>query len=194
MALSGTSPSARCSGQGGADQRVEQLVAGGAVQHLYFAVGQDQRQRWLGRHVEGGEDFGIVVADLGERQPVLVDERLIRVFVAAPGDADEFGLTGPTLCCFLDRGSFSITGASPWGPEPQQNRSPGKCDELDVAAPDQRSRQLERLGHVGGRCRTVVRGSCHRCSRGGCRRCLCWRCVGRCGRRRLGRAGRRCGL
>lgn len=90
-------PQRLSSGECGADQRVEKFLVGGAVERLHFAVGEDDRERRLSRHFEPSEHFAALVVDLRECQAVLVDELLEAVFATAPSDADDLGLTGPTL-------------------------------------------------------------------------------------------------
>ncbi len=103
----------------------------------------DDREGRLRRHLELGEHVARFIADLRERQVVPIDELLELVVAAAPCNADELGLTGPPLCCFLDRGSFPIAGASPRRPEPQQHGTAGEGAEFDVAATDQRRGELQ---------------------------------------------------
>ena len=76
-------------------------------------------KRRLIRHAEAVEHVARVVADLRERQAVLVDELLERVVVAGPRHADEVGRILELLGCLLDRGGFTVAPASSGRPEPE---------------------------------------------------------------------------
>lgn len=45
------------------------------------AIGIDDDERWLARNLEVGEHIAWIIADLHERERVLVDEALERCFV-----------------------------------------------------------------------------------------------------------------
>jgi hypothetical protein len=55
---------------------------------------------------------------------VLVDEPLVRVLRAGPCDADEVDLVLELDACRLDRGGFTVAGASSGRPEPERRRFP----------------------------------------------------------------------
>lgn len=99
------------------------------------------------RDLELVEHLAVVIADLGKRQAMLVDEFLIRLFVACPSDANEVGCVLELLCCLLDRGGFCVAERSSGGPEPEHSWfvvEPGR--EIDFAATDERRGELERFG------------------------------------------------
>ena len=62
----------------------------------------------MGGDLEALVDRPGVVAELREREPVLVDEALELSVAAVPGDADEVHFAGPPLCGRLDRGGFRL--------------------------------------------------------------------------------------
>ena len=69
------------------ERRVQRVGLDGAEHRLDFAVAADQHEGGLRGDVEAVVDVALVVADLGERQSVAVDEVLEGRFVAGPGDA-----------------------------------------------------------------------------------------------------------
>jgi hypothetical protein len=97
----------------------------------------------LERNVESVEHDARVVADLRERQAVLVDESLKAVVIAGPCNADEVDFASEFLCCCLDRGSFTITAASSGRPEPEQRRLASQGGSINLAAADQRCGELQ---------------------------------------------------
>jgi hypothetical protein len=67
---------------------------------------------------------------------VLVDESLEVVVIAGPCDTDEVDCASEFLCCCLDRGSFTVAGASSGGPEPEQRRLASQRRSINFAAAD----------------------------------------------------------
>jgi hypothetical protein len=93
--------------------------------------------------VESVEHDAWVVADLRERQAVLVDKPLEIVVIAGPCDTDEVDCTGEFLCCCLDRGSFTVASASSGRPKPEQRRLASQRCSINLAAADQRCGELQ---------------------------------------------------
>ena len=116
------------------DDVVEHLGLDRAQQQLHLAGGAHHRSGGLTGDIESVEHIARVVADLREREGVLVDEALERLVATRPGDADEGDLTGPSLCCLLDRGGFPVTGASTGRPEPEHHWRPGYGGAVERAA------------------------------------------------------------
>ena len=106
------------------DDLIEQAVVNRTGDRLDRAVGLHDCKRRLEGHVEAGEDFAGVVADLGEGEPVLVDESLEGIVVTGPCDSDEVDRVAEFLCCRLDRGGFTIALASSGSPEPKHGGLP----------------------------------------------------------------------
>lgn len=180
---------------GFADNLVEQALVDRAGDGLGRAVGVDDDQRRLVRNAESIEHVTGVVADLRERQAVLVDESLEGVVTAGPRDADEVGGILKPLGCLLDRGGFTVADASSGCPEPEHRRLVGHERSVEFATADQRGRELQggrhHDGRFGGR-----RGFLRSRSWPGGVRCGGVRCGGaRCGRVRCGGVrARRLGL
>jgi len=105
------------------ERRVQRVVLDGAEHGLDFAVAIDQHQGGLGWDVEAVVDNARVVADLGKRQIVAVDEVLERRFISGPGDAVEVDLVGPLLAGRFDRRGFTVAGNSSRRPEPERDRA-----------------------------------------------------------------------
>jgi hypothetical protein len=150
---------------------IEQVAAYCAGDRLDRAVCFDDRHGRLKGDVEAVEHDASVIADLRERQAVLVDESLKVVVIAGPCDTDEVDCAGEFLCCCLDRGSFTIAGASSGRPKPEQCGLAGQGGSIKFAAADQRCGELQggRRGHnviSGGR---VASGRLGGCRFGGCR-------------------------
>lgn len=130
------------------DDVVEHLGLDRAQQQLHLAGGAHHRSGGLTGDIEAVEHIARVVADLRERERVLVDETLERVVAARPGDADELGLAGPPLCCLLDRGGFSITRASTRCPKPKSHWAFGKS----FSQRETRLRSNDVCGNIIERC------------------------------------------
>jgi hypothetical protein len=94
------------------DDLVEQTLVDGSGDRLDPTVGLHDDECWLEGDVEAGKDITRVVVDLGECQAVLVNEALVRLFRAGPCDANEVDLVLVLDACRLDRGGFTVTGAS----------------------------------------------------------------------------------
>jgi len=73
----------------------------------------------LPRDPESGEERPVGVADVGERQPMAVDEVVDFGLGAVPADSDDGDFSGPLLADRLDRGSCTITCDSIRCPEPE---------------------------------------------------------------------------
>jgi hypothetical protein len=114
-------------------------------QDLGVTVRFDHYQRRLGRDAEASEDGSGIVADLRERQRVLVDELLERRIVTRPCDTDEFDPPSPLLCCCFDRSSFCITDRSSRRPEPEGCRTTGVVSAGELAARDEWCAELQQF-------------------------------------------------
>ena len=125
------------------DDLIEQVAANCAGNRLDRAIGLDDRHGRLEGDVESVEHDAWVVADLRERQAVLVDESLEVVVITGPCDTDEVDFTGEFLCCCLDRGSFAVAGASSGRPKPEQRWLAGQGGGIEFAAADQRCGELQ---------------------------------------------------
>ena len=118
---------------------------------MSVTVGVDHHEGWLVRDSEATEDGSGVIADLRERQGMLVDESLERGIVARPRNADEVDLANPLLCCCFDRRSFCVARTSSGGPEPKSRRQPGPICTVELAAANEWCGELQQFGHVDGR-------------------------------------------
>jgi hypothetical protein len=136
-----------------AEHAIEVVGLDGAQELLHGAVGGDDGHRRLVGHAESAEHFAWVVTDLRERQPVTLDEVVERIVAADPGDADEVGLTRPAFACLLDRGGFTIAGASTRRPEPEHGGCAGDRRTVERAAANEWRRELQqfRYGDFCGR-------------------------------------------
>ena len=112
-------------------------------QDLGVTVRLDNHQSRLGRDTEASEDGSGIIADLRERQRVLVDEALERRVVTRPSDADEIDPAGPLLCCCFDRRSFCVTDRSSRCPEPKRSRTAGVVSAGELAAADEWCAELQ---------------------------------------------------
>ena len=126
------------------DDLVQQALVDGAGNRFETAVGLHDHERRLKRHVEAGEHLTRVVVDLGERQPVLVDETLVRLLGAGPCDTDEVDLILILDTCFLDRGGFTVADASSGRPEPERHGTGAVLGTHELAPADQWRRELQR--------------------------------------------------
>ena len=125
---------------------VEDHVVDGAEQGDHLSIGVDHRERRLGGDLEALVDVAGVIAELRERESVLVDEALELVVAAVPRDADEVHLAGPPLCGRLDRGGFPVADHSIRRPEPEGDVPPGVGAQVEGASADGRRRE----GECGG--------------------------------------------
>ena len=94
--------------------------------NLAVTVGGLEHPGGLARHPEPREDRPVGVAHVLEGQTVSIDEFVDLVLRAVPTDADDTNLSGPLFACRLDRGGFSVAGASIRCPEPKGD---GLADE-----------------------------------------------------------------
>ena len=97
---------------GFAEDLIQEFGVDGADDRLGGAVGLHDDEGGLEDDVEALEDITGVVLDLRKGEPMTFDEALVGVVPARPGDADEVDLTGESVGCGLDRGRFTIAGAS----------------------------------------------------------------------------------
>ena len=141
------------------EDRVELFVVDSAEQCLCCAVGVDHNDGWLAGHGEPGKDVAPVVADVRERQGVLVDEALEGCVVTRPCDADEVDLAIPPLSGSFDRSCFSVADASSRRPEPEHDRPPSDRGTIEGTPADKRGGEGECLGNAGGRSRGGGGGS-----------------------------------
>ena len=140
------------SGGGVGEDGVEEGLVDGAADRLHLAVGEHDRDRRLIGDLEAGEDVGLGVVDLWERQRVAVGEVDVLVGVTRPRDPDELDLSVPSLLGLLDRGGFTVAGRSPGRPEPEQHGPTGVLTHLDLGAVEQPGAEVER-GRYCCRCR-----------------------------------------
>ncbi|MDG2232285.1 MAG: hypothetical protein P8L16_00570 [Ilumatobacter sp.] len=91
---------------------VEQTLVDRSCNRFGTAVGLHDDERRLEGDIEAGEDVTRVVVDLREGKAMLVDEALVRLLRASPRDANEVDLVLVLNACRLDRGGFTVTGAS----------------------------------------------------------------------------------
>ncbi len=94
--------------------------------NLAVTVGVLEHPGGLAGHPEPREDRPVGVAHVLEGQAVSIDELVDFVLRAVPTDADNANLSGPLFACRLDRGGFSVAGASIRCPEPEGD---GLADE-----------------------------------------------------------------
>ena len=151
--------SARCGlsrrtrdGSGFRDDLIEQRAVDGAGNRFDRAVGLHDRHGGLERHIEAVVDDAGIVAYLRKCQTVLVDEPLKRVIVTSPCDSDEVDGVTELDCCLLDRGGFTIAGASSGSPEPEHRWLASQGGGVEVAATDEWGAELQHRG--GGGCIT----------------------------------------
>lgn len=104
------------------DDLLQQRFVDRSGHGLDTPVGPDDNEGRLIGDAETGVHLTGIVADLGERQAMPIDEVLERVVAAGPGDADEVGGSGELSGDLLDRGGFTIADASSGRPEPQHGR------------------------------------------------------------------------
>ena len=131
-----------------------------AEQNFGVTVRVDHHEGWLGHDTEASEDGTGVVADLRERQRVLVDESLERSIVARPRDTDEVDPPGPLLCCCFDRRSFCVADRSSRRPEPKSSRAAGTFSTVELTAANQWRSEPQQFGdacRAGGRSRVDSR-------------------------------------
>ena len=132
----------------------------GPQQGLRRTVRFDHHEGRLTRHLEVGEHITRVVADLRERQPVLVDEGLERLVVASPTRRRRTRPGRPTAVLRLrPKLRFSIAGASSGCPEPERHGRSGHAGTLELAATDQRRRESSTSGTPAATGNVVVPGS-----------------------------------
>lgn len=79
---------------------------------------------------------------------MLVDEVLERRIGTGPRDADEIDGSGEFLGSLLDRGGFTVAGASSGCPEPEHRRLPRERRRVERVASDERGTELQRARHV----------------------------------------------
>ena len=115
---------------------------------LHAAIGIDDYQCGLRWHFESCKDVAGVVADLGKREPVLVDEPLKVVVTAEPRNADKINLAGPPDTGRLDRGGFSIARASSGRPKPHRNSSARVLGEVQRPATQERRSEPKDFGRL----------------------------------------------
>ena len=128
MQISGSS--SRCLHQDGLEVGVTHC----AEQDFGGSACVDDDQSRLSRDAEASKDDARVVADLRERQRVLVDKVLERLVIARPCDANEIDPSGPLGCCCFDRSSFCVTDASSGRPEPECRRTSGAFSAYELAS------------------------------------------------------------
>lgn len=102
------------------ENRIEQFGLDRAEQLLSGSLAIDHNERWLLGNTEAQKHLARIVADLREAQAVLVDESLEVGVGSCPRNTNKLDLSGPSDCCFLDRGSFTIAGGSSGCPKPKR--------------------------------------------------------------------------
>lgn len=81
-----------------------------------------EHPRGLAGDPKRGKNRAIGIADVGEGQAVTRNEPVDLVLCAVPADSDDLDLSGPFLADRLDRGGFTVAGASIRRPEPEGDR------------------------------------------------------------------------
>ena len=97
---------------------------GGPEHKFTRSVGRLENPCWLARNAERGENRPVGVSNVGKGQTVARDETINFVLGAVPANPDNLNLSGPLLTGHLDRGGFTVAGASIRRPEPEGNRCP----------------------------------------------------------------------
>ena len=106
---------------GGQGRQATVEFGGGQLAEGQFALtgGILEHPSRLPRDPESGEDRPVSVADVGERQSMVVDEVVDFGLRAVPADSDDGDFSGPLLADRLDRGGCTITCDSIRCPEPE---------------------------------------------------------------------------